>query len=85
MECVVPLGHTNKATFAVSDRTGLTGELWLSMHFNEHTMAAFLFKCMEEPAFGSLPAPTAHPTPSRPPTHPLYTEFMIFVRPDKSV
>ena len=53
MECVVPLGRTNKATLGIkliSDRTGLAGELWMSVHFNKHTMAAFLFKCMEEPA-----------------------------------
>ena len=63
----------------------------MSVHFNEHTMAAFLLKCMEEPAYGSPPAPTAHPTPSRPPAHPtplppahpLYTESRILVRPEK--
>ena len=46
----------------------------MSVHFNEHTMAAFLLKCMEEPACGSPPAPTAHP---------LYTESRILVRPEK--
>ena len=62
-------------TIAVTDHTGLTSELctWLSVRFNEHTMAAFMFKCMEEPTFGS---PTAHP---------LDTESMILVRPGKSV
>ena len=36
--------------------------LWLSVHFSEHTMAAFLFKCMEEVAFGSPHDPTTpHP------------------------
>ena len=44
----------------VSGRAGLAGELWLPVHFNEHTLAAFLFKCMEEPACGSLPT---HPPP----------------------
>ena len=56
---------------AVSNSTGLAGELWMSVHFNEHTMAAFLFKCMEGPAYGSPPAPT------------LYTESRILVRPEK--
>ena len=45
----MPLGCTNKATLgcqtAVSDRTGLTSELWLSVHSNEHTINAFLVKC----------------------------------------
>ena len=59
---------------AVSNRTGLAGELWLFVHFNEHTMAAFLFRCMEEPTYGSPSAPTAHL---------LYTESMILVRPEK--
>ena len=56
----MPLGHTNKAKLGVkllsSDLTSLTSELWLSVHFNEHTMAAaFLFKCMGEHAFSSTP------------------------------
>ena len=76
MECVVPLGRTNKATLGIklpsaTACTGLAGELWLSVHFNEHTMATFLFKCVEEPAYGS------------PPTPPLYTESRILVRPEK--
>ena len=50
----------------------------MSVHFNEHTMAAFLFKCMEEPAYGSPPAPS-----TLPPAHPLYTESRILVRPEK--
>ena len=35
---------------AVSDRTGLAGEPWLSVHFmiSEHTMAAFLFKDLKK-------------------------------------
>ena len=45
-------------------------------------MAAFLFKCMEEPVYGSPPTPTAHPT-LLPPAHLLYTESMILVRPEK--
>ena len=51
----MPLGRTNKATLGVKLLSatllgGLAGdhELWLSMYFNEHTMAAFLFKCMED-------------------------------------
>ena len=50
---MVPLGRTNKATLGVKLLSvtlpgSLAGELWLSMHFNEHTMAAFLFKCTED-------------------------------------
>ena len=63
----MPLGGHTWYQTAVSDYTGLAGELWMSVHFNEHTMAAFLFKCMEEP----------------PPAQPLYTESRILVRPEK--
>ena len=73
-------GHTWYQT-AASDRAGLAGVLWMSVHFNEHTMAAFMFKCMEESAYSSPPAPTTHPTPFLP-AHPLYTESRILVRPE---
>ena len=70
MKCTVPLGHTNKATLGIKLLPATASELWLFVHFNEHTMAAFLVKCMEKPAFGSPPAPTTHPTPL-PSAHPL--------------
>ena len=77
MECVVPLGCTNKATLGIkllAAIPALAGELWLSVHFNEHTMAAFLFKCIEEPAYGAPPAPAplppTHPLTPLPPAHP---------------
>ena len=65
MECVVPLGCTNKATLGIKLPSATVpawyiGELWMSVHFNEHTMAAFLLKCMEEAAHGS-PLPTPPP------------------------
>ena len=70
MECAVPLGCNNKAPqwspswcqTAAGDHIGLTSELWLSVHFSGHTMAAFPVKCIEEPAFGSPPTPP-HPAP----------------------
>ena len=69
MECVVPLGCTNKATLGVklllvtvSARQVNCGCLCTSVN----TMAAFPVKCIEEPAFGSPPTPP-HPLP---PTHP---------------
>ena len=57
MECVVLLRRTNKVTLGVSDRISLTNKMWLFAHFNEHTMAAFLLKCMEES--------TTHPIPHK--------------------
>ena len=35
----MPLGHTSKTTLDVSNHTGLTSELWMFVHFIEHTMA----------------------------------------------
>ena len=87
MKCVVPLGCTNKATLGIK-LPPATVPAWqvncgcLCTSLNTCTMAAFLFKCTEEPAYGSPPAPTTHPTPL-PPTHPLYTESRILVRPEK--
>ena len=84
MECVVALGRTNKATLGIK-LPSATVPAWqvncgyLCTSMNTHAMAAFLFKCMEGPAYGSPPAPT---TPL-PPTHPLYTESRILVRPEK--
>ena len=53
---------------AVSD---CSSQLRLFIFFNEHIIAALLFKCMEEPAFGFPLAP--YPTPSSevrtPPIH----------------
>ena len=86
MECVVPLGHTNKATLGIK-LPPATVPAWqvncgcLCTSMNTHAMAAFLFKCMEEPDYGSPPTPTAHPTPL-PPAQPLYTESRILVRPE---
>ena len=72
MECAVPLGCSNKATLGAklllhSNLISLSNELWLFVHFNGHTMAAFLVKCMEEPTFGSPPAPITRPHPFQPP------------------
>ena len=67
MERVVPLGHTNKATLGIKLLSvtipGQAGELWLSVHFNEHTMATFLFKYIDKPTLGSPPTLTTHPIP----------------------
>ena len=68
MESVVPLGCTNKATLGVKllSATVPAGQfMWLSVHFNEHTMAAFLFKCIEDPTYSSptIPPPSSPPIP----------------------
>ena len=78
MECAVPLGCTNKAIrtwcqTAAGDHIGLTSELWLFVHFNKHTMAAFQVKCIHGGTHLWL---TTHPP--APTTHPLLTESMIF-------
>ena len=51
---------------AVSNYIGLTSNLCLFVHFYEHTVAAFLVQCMEEPTLGFPPAPTSHPTNLQP-------------------
>ena len=72
MECVVPLGRTNQGhtwyETAVSDRTGLAGKLWLSVHFNEHTMAVFCSNVWKNPPTAPHPPPPPIPPPSCPPT-----------------
>ena len=47
--------------------------LWLFLHL---PYTEFLFKCMEELAFGSSPAPTSHPT-SHPSTHPSIRLYSV--------
>ena len=49
MDSRVPLGRTSKATLGVELLPVTRHQLWLIEHgFNEHTMAAFLLKCIEE-------------------------------------
>ena len=47
---------------AVSNCIGLTSKPLLFVLFDKHTTTAFLFKCIEEPTFGSLPTPTPPPS-----------------------
>ena len=49
---------------------GLPGGLYQFMALTEGTALPFESEWVLYPAFGSPPAPTAHPTPL-PPTHPL--------------
>ena len=53
------------------NRIGLISKLGVFVHFNEHTIAHFLFEYMEKLIFGSPSAPITCPTSSRPTTHPL--------------
>ena len=57
---------------AVSDRIGLTSNLWPFVHFYEHTVAAFLAQCMEEPTLGFPPTP-----PPTPPTSSLPIPYKL--------
>ena len=66
-----PLRGINKTAWGAKDgKPGLPCELCRSGSLTDGKALLFEFECLLNPAYGSPPAPTAHPTPL-PPAHPL--------------
>ena len=89
MDCMVPLGRTNKATLGIK-LPSATVPAWqvncgcLCTSMNTQWLL-FCSNVWKNPPTAPHPPPPPTPPPSLLPTHPLYTESRILVRPEKSV